>query len=62
MDKKRILAMPAPILLSWLNMKLRNEFSSLENLARFFELSAEDLTKKIEDFNVSYNKELNQFR
>ncbi len=62
MDNTKILSMQGPILVSWVNMKLRNEFSSLDRLTTFFELSAEELNIKLADADVAYNKELNQFR
>ena len=49
------------MLLSWVNMKLRDFYPSLENMCEDLEINAEDITKKLTEAGFEYNRELNKF-
>ena len=50
------------MLMSFLNMKLRDELSSLTELCKSLSLDESDIIKKMSDVGFEYNKDLNQFR
>lgn len=49
------------MLLSWVNMKLRDFYPSLENMCEDLEIDSEDITKKLAEAGFEYNHELNKF-
>ena len=49
------------MLLSWVNMKLRDFYPSLENMCEDLEIDSEDITKKLAEAGFEYNRELNKF-
>ena len=49
------------ILLSYLNTKLRDEYSSLDELCDDLDVSAEELREQMERFGFCYNLEQNRF-
>lgn len=50
------------MLLSWVNMKLRDCYSSLENLCEDLEIDRDFLTEKLSSVGFEYNEALNQFK
>ena len=50
------------ILLSAVNMRLRDEYSSLDDLCLSEEIDKEALVKKLLDNGFEYNEDLRQFR
>ncbi len=50
------------ILLSWLNMKLRDEYSSLDELCTSFGLERQMLEDKMKSAGFVYDLVANQFR
>lgn len=62
MDKDSLLKMDANILLSIINMKLRDFYSSLESLCKDIDLKEEELKEKLASIGYEYNKEQNQFK
>ena len=50
------------ILLSFVNMKLRDEYSTLEEFCKEHNLDVEALKKKLEEIGFQYNAELKQFK
>ena len=50
------------ILLSFVNTKLRDEYSSLEEFCKGRDLDVEALKKKLEDIGFQYNAKLKQFK
>jgi hypothetical protein len=50
------------ILLSWLNMKLRDEYSSLDELCTSFGLERQMLEDKMKSAGFVYDPVANQFR
>lgn len=49
------------MLLSWVNMKLRDFYPSLEDLCSDMEIDLEGLLKKLSEAGFEYNRDLNKF-
>ena len=49
------------MLLSFINTKLRDEYSSFQTLCYELELNAADITEKLSQIDYTYNPELNRF-
>lgn len=49
------------MLLSYINTKLRDDYSNLQLLCDDLELNIEDITSKLSSIDYSYNQELNRF-
>jgi hypothetical protein len=49
------------MLLSWVNMKLRDFYPSLENLCEDLEIDRQELTDRLMEAGFEYNCELNKF-
>ena len=49
------------MLMSWVNMKLRDFYPSLETLCNDLEIPVEDLVSRLSDAGFEYNRELNKF-
>ena len=49
------------MLLSFLNMKLRDYYKSLEELCSEMDISKDELVKKLGSIDYHYNQEHNQF-
>ncbi len=49
------------ILLSYINTKLRDEFSSLEELSKSFCVSTTEIEEKLSSIGYEYSAELNKF-
>ena len=50
------------ILLSAINMQLRDNYSSLEDLCKSLDLDEEKLTERLQNAGFSYISEQNQFK
>ncbi len=50
------------MLLSFINMKLRDSYSSFENLCEDMDISADEITEKLSAAGFEYDKEQNRFR
>ena len=50
------------ILLSAVNMQLRDEYGSLEELCKVHDISMEELINKLKAAGFEYVKEINQFK
>lgn len=61
MEIKNMKSMDPSLLLSIVNMKLRDEFESLDDLLRYYNLEESDLTDIIKKIGYHYCKETNQF-
>lgn len=61
MDLERILAMDPYMLLSMVNMKLRDFYSSLDSLCEDWDVSTSVIEDKLKAAGYVYNKESNQF-
>lgn len=49
------------MLLSWTNMKLRDFYSSLDELCDDLEIDRKELEEKLKNAGFTYNMELNKF-
>lgn len=50
------------MLLSFINMKLRDEFDSFEELCDVLDIDSAEIVEKLRAIGYEYNKELNQFK
>lgn len=62
MDKDKFIAMDPNILLSMINMKLRDFYSSLDELCADMGIIKSELEEKLESIDYKYDKERNQFK
>lgn len=62
MTREQMKTMDPYILLSWTNMKLRDEFESLEGLCDEFDFKEEELKERLKDVGYSYSESKNQFK
>lgn len=62
MDKEKILKMDPIILLSMINMKLRDFYKDLDALCEDLSVDKNDLISRLESVGFEYNNELNQFK
>jgi hypothetical protein len=53
--------MDVNMLLSIVNMKLRDEFDTLDELCRYYDIEKSELEKKLISGNYTYNKAKNFF-
>lgn len=57
-----LLKMDKNMFLSIVNMKLRDEFGDIEDLCSFYEIKKEELLEKLKEFNLYYEREINQIK
>ena len=50
------------VLLSYINTKLRDDYSSLDELVNDLDVDKEEIINKLKEINYEYNSELNQFK
>lgn len=62
MDRESILSMDPNILLSLVNMKLRDFYSNLSVLCEDIDVTEEELIEKLSSIGYKYEKEQNQFK
>lgn len=62
MDLQNFESMDPIMLMSIINMKLRDEFSSLDDLVKYFEIDKDALENKLAQANFEYLPQANQFR
>lgn len=62
MDKDKFITMDPNILLSMINMKLRDFYSSLDDLCDDMGIIKSELEEKLESIDYRYDKERNQFK
>lgn len=62
MTTEEIKEMDVNILLSILNLKLRDYYSNLDDLCYDMDINKDILINKLKEANYIYNKELNQFK
>ena len=55
-------AMEPAILVGIINMKLRNQFDSLDKLVRYFDLNRKEIELKLSDAGFVYLADRHQFR
>ncbi|EAR10735.1 DUF4250 family protein [Reinekea blandensis] len=61
-SEDKVLTWPGDLLLSLLNQQLRDEFKSLEGLARYHDLSLTVLQKRLSELNLNYDPVTNQIK
>ena len=61
-DRERILSIDPHILLSWINMKLRDEFSDIIALCEDYDVEFEEINRRLKDIGYHYNKYINQYK
>jgi hypothetical protein len=49
------------MLMSWVNMKLRDFYGSLDDLCEELEIDRKELEKRLNEAGFEYNQELNKF-
>ncbi|EFP94887.1 DUF4250 domain-containing protein [Vibrio caribbeanicus] len=62
MNLEQFESMDPVILLSMVNMKIRDEFGDLDNLVKFYDIDKAKLVKKLSDAGFDYLVEAKQFR
>ena len=62
MNLEQFESMDPVILLSMVNMKIRDEFGDLDNLVKFYDIDKAKLVKKLSDAGFDYLVEVKQFR
>lgn len=62
MDKEALLKMDPNILVSMVNMKLRDFYSSLDSYCEDMDIEKEALEEKLEKAGYKYNDDINQFK
>lgn len=62
MDRESMMNMDSNILVSIINMKLRDFYSSLQALCDDLNIGEEELKNKLKAADYKYNKEQNQFK
>jgi len=62
MTSDSIGSMDPNILLSIINMKLRDQYSSLDLLCDDMDLAREDLVNRLCSIGYNYNEDINQFK
>lgn len=50
------------MLLSFINMKLRDEFESFDELCDVLDLDRDEIEQKLADAGYKFNEQLNQFK
>ncbi|WP_063661721.1 DUF4250 domain-containing protein [Aliivibrio fischeri] len=62
MTPEKMASMDPVMLMSMVNMKIRDEFGDLDSYVKFYELDKDHLIKKLADAGFDYLEEAKQFR
>ncbi len=62
MTPEKMASMDPVMLMSMVNMKIRDEFDDLDSYVKFYELDKDALIKKLADAGFDYLEEAKQFR
>lgn len=62
MDRESVLSMDPNILLSMINMKLRDFYSNLSALCEEIGVTEEELKEKLNSIGYKYKRDQNQFK
>ncbi|SMY38328.1 DUF4250 domain-containing protein [Photobacterium andalusiense] len=62
MDLSKFETMDTVMLMSIVNMKIRDEFNNLDNLVKFFDIDREQLIAKLATGGFDFLPEVQQFR
>ena len=61
-DRDKVYNIDPGMLVSMINMKLRNEFPSIERLTAFYDLELDNLLEHLHRVGFCYLSSVNQFR
>ncbi|MCI6276361.1 MAG: DUF4250 domain-containing protein [Clostridium sp.] len=61
MEKEEFMKMDSYMALSIVNMKLRDEFSTLEDYCSYMDLDLSDVNEKFSQIGYKYDENTNQF-
>ncbi|WP_044035472.1 DUF4250 domain-containing protein [Candidatus Arthromitus sp. SFB-rat-Yit] len=56
------LKMDKNMFFSIVNMKLRDEFDSIEEFCSYYDIDLEDIKEKMNSFNMKYYSDINQIK
>ena len=62
MDREALLKMDPNILVSMINMKLRDFYSNIDLLCDDFDITKEEIIGRLESVGYKYNSNINQFK
>lgn len=62
MDNEQALSMNPYMLLSWINMKLRDEKIDFKELCSIYDMDEDILLQRLEEIGYKYNSSTNQFK
>ena len=62
MTPEKVASMDPIMLMSIVNMKIRDEFGDLDSFVKFYELDQDALIKRLADAGFDYLEEAKQFR
>lgn len=62
MTPEKMVSMDPVMLMSIVNMKIRDEFGDLDSYVKFYELDKDTLIKKLADAGFDYLEDAKQFR
>lgn len=62
MTPEKMVSMVPVMLMSIVNMKIRDEFGDLDSYVKFYELDKDALIKKLADAGFDYLEDAKQFR
>lgn len=62
MDREALLKMDPNILVSMINMKLRDFYSNIDLLCDYFDITKEEIIGRLESAGYKYNSNINQFK
>lgn len=62
MDREALLKMDPNILVSMINMKLRDFYSNIDLLCDDFDITKEEIIVRLESAGYKYNSNINQFK
>ena len=62
MDREALLKMDPNILVSMINMKLRDFYSNIDLLCDDFDITQEEIIGRLESAGYKYNSNINQFK
>ena len=62
MDREALLKMDPNILVSMINMKLRDFYSNIDLLCDDFDITIEEIIGRLESAGYKYNSNINQFK
>lgn len=56
------LKMDSNMFLSIVNMKLRDEFESIEDFCNYYDISLDDILNRLDELKLKYHRDINQVK